>query len=164
MKDYEAYFDFPGPVNRVRWIFERVAKRGLGSGRIGVEEPRPGRLHQMQLGAPKAEIVDAGDLVEKMRWVKDEDEDPHHAPGYGISPISRCRPGREFVQHNGSVTEDQILKASADAVADKMSKELRDVQGVGIDASLRRTGALRQTFGDSACRAEPGSAEVRRCR
>ena len=29
VKDYESYFDFPGPVNRVRWIFEQVAKRGL---------------------------------------------------------------------------------------------------------------------------------------
>ena len=41
VKDYESYFDFPGPVNRVRWIFERVAKRGVASERIGVEEPRP---------------------------------------------------------------------------------------------------------------------------
>ncbi len=32
VKDYESYFDFPGPVNRVRWIFERVAKRGFGNG------------------------------------------------------------------------------------------------------------------------------------
>ena len=29
VKDYESYFDFPGPVNRVRWILERVAKRGF---------------------------------------------------------------------------------------------------------------------------------------
>ena len=36
------------------------------------------------------------------------------------------------MQQNGSVTEDQILKATADAVADKMSKELTDVVGVGI--------------------------------
>jgi Xaa-Pro dipeptidase len=133
VKDYEAYFDFPGPVNRVRWIFERVAKRGLGSGRIGVEEPRPGRLHQMQLGAPKAEIVDAGDLVEKMRWVKDDDEVRIMRRAMVFADFT-VQAGREFVQHNGSVTEDQILKASADAVADKMSKELRDVQGVGIDA------------------------------
>ena len=31
------------------------------------------------------------------------------------------------------MTENQILKASADAVADKMSKELTSVVGVGID-------------------------------
>src|SRR2546430_16735873 len=41
--------------------------------------------------------------------------------------------GREFIEKNGSVTEDQILKASADAVAVKMSKELNDVVGVGIE-------------------------------
>jgi hypothetical protein len=44
----------------VRWIFERVARRGLGSGRIGVEEATPGRLQQMKLGAPKATIVEPG--------------------------------------------------------------------------------------------------------
>lgn len=41
--------------------------------------------------------------------------------------------GRDFVQHAGSVTEDQILKATADALADKMSAELNEVVGVGID-------------------------------
>ena len=112
VKDYEAYFDFPGPVNRVRWIFERVAKRGLGSGRIGVEEPRPGRLHQMQLGAPKAEIVDAGDLVEKMRWVKDEDE---------IRIMRRAMVFADFTVHAGreklSVTPPPPLEGPDTAIA-----------------------------------------------
>jgi Xaa-Pro dipeptidase len=133
VKDYESYFDFPGPVNRVRWIFERVAKRGLAGGRIGVEEPRPGRLHQMKLGAPKAEIVDAEDLIEQLRWVKDDDELRIMRRAMYFADFN-VQAGRDFVQHNGSVTEDQILKASADALADKMSKELRDVVGVGIDA------------------------------
>jgi Xaa-Pro aminopeptidase len=132
IKDYEAYFDFPGPVNRVRWIFERVAKRGLGAGQIGVEEPTPGRMQQMKLGAPKATIVDAGDLVENMRWVKDEDELRVMRRAMYFADFT-VQAGRDFVQRNGSVTEDQILKASADAVADKMSKELNDVVGVGIE-------------------------------
>jgi len=133
VKDYESYFDFPGPVNRVRWIFERVAKRGLSSARIGVEEPKPGRLHQMKQGAPKAEIVDAGDLIEQLRWVKDDDELRIMRRAMYFADFN-VGAGRDFVQRNGSVTEDQILKASADAVADKMSKELNDVVGVGIDA------------------------------
>lgn len=132
VKDYETYFDFPGPVNRVRWIFERVAKRGLGNARIGVEEPRPGRMHQMQLGAPKAEIVDAGDLIEKLRWVKDDDELRIMRRAMYFADF-KVQAGRDFVQHNGGVTEDQILKVTADAVADKMSKELNDVVGVGIE-------------------------------
>src|SRR5215471_2219953 len=74
VKDYEAYFDYPGPVNRVRWIFERVARRGFAKGRIGVEEPLPSRMKQIKLGAPDAEIVEAGDLIEEMRYIKDEDE------------------------------------------------------------------------------------------
>lgn len=74
VKDYESYFDFPGPVNRVQWIFERVGKRGFGNGKIGVEEPTPARLKHIKAGAPKANIVEADDLVEHLRWIKDEDE------------------------------------------------------------------------------------------
>jgi len=133
VKDYEAYFDFPGPVNRVRWIFERVAKRALGRGRIGVEEPTPGRLQQMKLGAPAAEIVPAGDLIENLRWVKDGDEIAIMRRAMYFADYT-VQAGREFVQRNGGVTEDEILKATADAVADKLSKELRDVVGVGVEA------------------------------
>jgi Xaa-Pro dipeptidase len=132
VKDYESYFDFPGPVNRVRWIFERVANRGLAGARIGVEEPRPGRLHQMKLGAPKAEIVDAGDLIETLRWVKDDEELRIMRRAMYFADF-KVQAGRDFVQRNGRVTEDEILKVTADAVADKMSKELNDVVGVGID-------------------------------
>jgi Xaa-Pro dipeptidase len=131
VKDYEAYFDYPGPVNRVQWIFERVAKRGFGGGRIGIEEAKPSRLEHMKQGAPKATIVNAGDIVDNMRWVKDEDELRVMRRSMYFADFT-VQAGRAFVQQNGSVTEDQILKAAADAVADKMSKELTDVVGVGI--------------------------------
>ena len=132
VKDFEAYFDFPGPVNRIQWIFERVAKRGFDKSRIGIEEPTPSRLQHIKAGAPKATLVNAGDLVENMRWVKDEDEHRIMRRAMYFADFT-VQAGREFVQKNGSVTEDQILKASADAVADKMSAELRDVVGVGVD-------------------------------
>jgi Xaa-Pro dipeptidase len=132
VKDYEPYFDFPGPVNRVRWIFERVAHRGLGKSRIGVEEPTPSRMKQIKLGAPDAEIVEAGDLIEEMRWVKNEDELKIMRRGMYFSDFS-IQAGREFVQSHGSVTENEILKAAADALADKMAAELKEVVGIGID-------------------------------
>jgi Xaa-Pro dipeptidase len=132
VKDYEAYFDFPGPVNRVRWIFERVAKRGFAGGRIGVEEPTPGRMKQIKLGAPKATIVNAGALIENLRWVKDEDELRIMRRAMYFADYT-VQAGREFVQRHGSVTENRILKATADAVADKMSEELNDVVGVGVE-------------------------------
>ena len=132
VKDYESYFDYPGPVNRVRWIFERVAKRGLGGGRIGVEEATPSRMQHMKEGAPKAAIVVAGDLVENMRQVKDDDELQIMRRAMQFADY-RVKAGREFVQQNGAVTEDQILKASADAQADRLSQELRDVVGVGVE-------------------------------
>ena len=132
VKDYEAYFDYPGPVNRVRWIFERIARRGLGRSRIGVEEPTPSRMQQMKLGAPEAQIVPAGDLIEQMRWVKDEDEINIMRRGMYFNDFS-IQAGRDFVQGHGAVTEDQILKAAADALADKMAAELKDVVGVAID-------------------------------
>jgi Xaa-Pro dipeptidase len=131
VKDYEAYFDYPGPVNRVQWIFERVAKRGFGGSRIGIEEAKPSRLEHMKQGATKATIVNAGDIIDNMRWVKDEDELRVMRRSMYFADFT-VQAGRAFVQQNGSVTEDQILKATADAVADKMSKELTDVVGVGI--------------------------------
>jgi len=133
VKDYESYFDYPGPVNRVRWIFERVNRRGFGKGRLGVEEASPSRLFQIKLAAPKATIVDAGDMIDQMRWVKDEDEIRLMRRSMYFADFT-VRAGRDFIQKNGSVTEDQILKGTADAVADKMSKELNDVVGVSVEA------------------------------
>ena len=133
IKDVDVYFDYPGPVNRVRWIFERVNARGFGGGTIGVEEVTPSRHQQMQLGAPKAKLVDAADIIEQMRWVKDADEIGvmRRATYFADYTVAA---GRAYIEANGSVTEDQILKATADAVADKMSKELTSVVGIGIEA------------------------------
>ena len=132
VKDFETYFDYPGPVNRVQWIFERVAKRGFDKGRIGIEEATPSRLQHIKAGAPKATFVNAGDLVENMRWIKDEDEHQIMRRAMYFADFT-VQAGRDFVQKNGSVTEDQILKASADAVADKMSAELTRRGGRGVD-------------------------------
>jgi Xaa-Pro dipeptidase len=131
VKGYESYFDYPGPVNRIRWIFERVAKRGLARGRIGIEEPTPGKLKQMKLGAPHARLVVADDLIEHLRWIKDEDEIAVMRRAMYFAEFG-VQVGRDFVAQNGRVTEDQILKATADALADKMSKELKEVAGVSI--------------------------------
>ena len=133
VKDYESYFDYPGPVNRIRWILERVARRGLTRGHIGIEEPTAGRLKQMKLGAPRARLVVADDLIEHLRWIKDEDEIAVMRRGMYFAEFG-VQAGRDFVAQNGRVSEDQILKATADALADKMSQELRDVVGVSISA------------------------------
>ena len=76
--------------------------------------------------------MDAGDLVDDLRLVKDEDEIRIMRRAMTYADF-KVQAGREFVQHNGSVSEDEILKVTADAVADRMSKELNDVVGVGID-------------------------------
>ena len=132
IKDYETYFDYPGPVNRVRWIAERIARRGFDRGRIGIEEPTQGRLNQLCQGAPNASFVTADDVVEHLRWIKDEDELRIMRRAMYFADYT-VQAGRDYVARHGEVTEDEILKASADAVADKMSRELHDVVGVGID-------------------------------
>jgi len=111
IKDVDVYFDYPGPVNRIRWIFERVDARGLGGG---------------------TKLVDAGDIVEQMRWVKDTDEIGviHRAAYFADYTVAAAR---AYIEANGSVTENEILKASADAVADKMAKELTSSVGIGIE-------------------------------
>ena len=103
IKDYEVYFDYPGPVNRVRWIFERVAARGLGGGTIGIEECTPSKRAQMQLGAPKTKLVDAGDIVEEMRWVKDADEIAIMRFGRGRSAYLSSRDSRRSLSSLPSV-------------------------------------------------------------
>ena len=133
VKDYESYFDYPGPVNRVRWIFERVARRGPANRRIGIETPGTSRLKEMKAGAPHAKLVDAGDLIERLRWIKDDDELAVMRRAMHFADFA-VQAGRDFITQNGRVTEDQILKATADALADKMSRELRSVVGVAIDA------------------------------
>ncbi len=133
VQDYEAYFDYPGPENRIRWILERVARRGLDHGRIGIEEPTPSRLKEMKKGAPHAKFVNSGDLIEQMRWVKDEDELRVMRRAMYFADFMVAS-GRDFIAKHGSVTEDQILKATANALADRMSVELRDVEGVTIEA------------------------------
>src|SRR5438270_3501798 len=74
VKDFESYFDYPGPENRVRWIMERVAHRGFGKGRIGIEDAPSGRMKQIQLGAPNAQFVVADEIIERLRWVKEPEE------------------------------------------------------------------------------------------
>jgi len=132
VKDYESYFDYPGPVNRIQWIFERVARRGLAHAKIGIEEPTVSRLKHMRAGAPSARLAIADELIEHLRWIKDDGEITMMRRAMYFADFT-VQAGRDFVARNGSVTEDQILKASADAVADKMSKELKDVVGVSID-------------------------------
>jgi len=132
VKDYESYFDYPGPENRIRWISERVARRLPKRARLGIEEPTPSRLKEMKLGAPQARFVVADDIVEHLRWIKDEDEIAMMRRAMYFAEFG-VQAGREFVARNGRVTEDQILKATADALADKMSKELKDVVGVSIE-------------------------------
>jgi Xaa-Pro dipeptidase len=131
IKDVDVYFDYPGPVNRVQWIFERINARGQGGGTIGIEECTPSRRAHIQAGAPKAKLVDAGDIVEQMRWVKDSEEIGvmRRATYFADYTVAASR---AYVEANGNVTENQILKASADAVADKMAKELTSTVGVGI--------------------------------
>ena len=131
IKDVEVYFDYPGPVNRVQWIFERVNARGQGGGTIGIEECTPSRLSHIKAGVPQAKIVDAGDIVEQMRWVKDQDEIGvmRRAAYFADYTVAA---GRAYIEANGSVTENDILKASADAVADKMAKELTSTVGIEI--------------------------------
>ena len=132
IKDFESYFDFPGPENRVRWIFERVAKRGFDKGRIGIEDPTSGKRKHIQEGVPHAELVISDDLIEHMRWVKDDDEIRLMQRAAYFADYA-CQASREFIQKTGPVTEDQMLKVAADALADKMSRELHDVVGIEIE-------------------------------
>src|SRR5512146_924066 len=52
VNDYESYSDSTAPENRIQSIYERIARRGLKTGRIGIEQPTPSRLGHIKKGAP----------------------------------------------------------------------------------------------------------------
>lgn len=130
--DYDTYFDFPGPVNRVKWIAEQMARRGWSSGKIGIEDAPASKIKHLHDGDPKVEFVPVDDIIEQMRWVKDDDELAVMRRSMYYADYT-VKVGREYIAKNGAVTEDQILKATADALADKMNAELKSVDGVSID-------------------------------
>src|SRR5437867_12310380 len=135
VKDYESYFDYPGPVNRIRWIFERVARRGLAQGRIGIEAPAVNRLKEIKLGAPRARLVIADELIEHLRLIKDSDELAMMRRAMYFADFT-VQAGRDFVPRHGRAAEDPILKAAAGEGADKMSRALQGVGGVAIDTPV----------------------------
>ena len=84
VKDYESYFDYPGPVNRVRWIFERVAKRGLRTGdhRSGGAAAQPAASNK----SGRAEGEDCGCRGPGRRPSPGQGRrrNTHHAPGHDL--------------------------------------------------------------------------------
>ncbi len=59
-------------------------------------------MRQIKLGVPNAELVQAGDMIEEMRWIKDDDELNIMRRGIYFSDFS-IQAGREFVQSHGAV-------------------------------------------------------------
>ena len=111
----------------------------------------------MNLGAPKAKIVVAGDLVEDLRLVKDEDEIRIMRRAMTYADF-KVQAGREFVQRNGSVTEDEILKVTGRCRRRPDVERTERRSGRGHRSSLRRTGAVRQALGVPARGSEQGPA------
>lgn len=128
--DVESYFDFPGEKNRIEWVGERLAKRGLGKATIATEELRPSSLERLRAALPNATFKTT-DVIDTMRYVKDADE---------IAMIRRacyfadllCEAGRQFIEENGAVSEVEILQAVCQSVSTRMQDELTDAIGVGL--------------------------------
>jgi Xaa-Pro dipeptidase len=82
---------------------------------------------------PHADLVPGAEsIVTHLRYVKDDAELAlmRRAMEFADFTVSAAR---HFVERHGAVTEDEILKASADATADKMARELVDVVGVTLE-------------------------------
>ena len=133
VKDVEVYFDYPGPGEpRALDLRARQRSRAWAEARSASRSARRRSARKCSWALPRPSWSTPATSSKQMRWVKDADE---------IGVMRRAtyfadytvQAGRAYIEANGSVTEDQILKATADAVADKMSKELTSVVGVGIE-------------------------------
>jgi Xaa-Pro aminopeptidase len=131
--DVEVYFDYPGTIDPLEWACGEIAKRGYRRKRIGVEDISATLHMRMARALPHAEIIPGTDgMVSRMRYVKDASELAlmQRAMEFADFTVSAAR---DFIQRHGRVTEDEILRASADATAEKLARELADVVGVSIE-------------------------------
>ena len=158
VKDFESYFDFPGPVNRVHWIFERVPNAGRpGAHRHRGASAQP--IASNKPGAPKAKIVVAGDIVEDLRLVKDDGRNSASFAAPLTLPTSKCWPAANSSSQRQRDRNEILKGLGRRRRRPDGSKELTISWALTFRSSFWRSGPLRQTLGVSPCgtRAKTGS-------
>lgn len=164
--DVESYFEFPGVVNPIDWMCERLAARGYAKARLGWQESiSVSARDRIGRALPDADWVRAGDLVSKMRLVKDEDEIAlmKKAGSYADWMIQEAL---RVVRGGGRPSETEIEQAIVGGVIRKMQAELEPMVAVpGLAGSLIISGP-RSAFPhglNTSRRIAPGENLVVRC-
>lgn len=120
----EWYEEFPGLVHPVEWMCERIAARGLERARLGYEQSLSvDSLHRITRALPTVEWVAAGDLLGKMRLVKEAEEIALMAQAgkYSDWMVSE---GVRLVTSGERLSEVTIEQTMVRGVIDKMQREL----------------------------------------
>jgi Xaa-Pro aminopeptidase len=164
--DVESYFEFPGIVNPIDWMCERLAARGYAQARLGWEESvSVSARDRIGRALPHADWVQAGDLVSTMRLVKDAEEIAlmQKAANYADWMIEE---GLRMVRSGERPSETEIEQAIVSGVIRKMQAELDPMVAVpGLAGSLIISGP-RSAFPhglNTSRRIAPGENLVVRC-
>lgn len=164
--DVESYFEFPGVVNPIDWMCERLAARGYSTARLGWEESiSVSTRERIGRALPQADWVRAGDLVATMRLVKDAEEIAlmQKAASYADWMVAE---GARLARSGGRPSETEIEQAIVSGVIRKMQAELDPIVAVpGLAGSLIISGP-RSAFPhglNTSRRIAPGENLVVRC-
>ena len=164
--DVESYFEFPGVVNPIDWMCERLAARGYSTARLGWEESiSVSTRERIGRALPQADWVRAGDLVATMRLVKDAEEIAlmQKAASYADWMVAE---GARLARSGGRTSETEIEQAIVSGVIRKMQAELDPIVAVpGLAGSLIISGP-RSAFPhglNTSRRIAPGENLVVRC-
>lgn len=164
--DVESYFEFPGVVNPIDWMCERLAARGYSTARLGWEESiSVSTRERIGRALPQADWARAGDLVATMRLVKDAEEIAlmQKAASYADWMVAE---GARLARSGGRPSETEIEQAIVSGVIRKMQAELDPIVAVpGLAGSLIISGP-RSAFPhglNTSRRIAPGENLVVRC-
>jgi len=161
----EWYFEYPGVVNPIDWMCERLAARGLASARLGWEESvSVSTWERLRRALPHADWVRAGDILGTMRLVKDAQE---------IALMTKAGEYADWMvgegvrmARSGRPSETEIEQAIVGGVIRKMQAELEPIVAVpGLAGSLIISGP-RSAFPhglNTTRRIAPGENLVVRC-
>src|SRR5262249_19205133 len=156
VKDFEWYFDFPhagaynqdvwksGPQEDLfLWMLKRVAKRGLGDAKFGIDrEPAPSLAKKFKETLPAASLTDVAKILLGMREVKTPEDLALIGKAIDLHDAMLAF-AREFILRSGtSVTDFDVRRATEEfgtrTLVAAMGSEIdgRAHHGVGINLGM----------------------------
>ena len=139
--DADYYYDYPAskdgypdqgtvsisePVDLIEWQLKGIARRGYGSGKIGLSQsPTVGALKRMQEVLPDATFEDVSDVCMKMRRVKTPEEIALGQRAYNYFSQIHAWTRDYILTHGTDLTDFQIGMAAREYGTDLIMRDIK---------------------------------------